>query len=596
MASRDSWSSIKRRSLLKLLAGAAGASAVPGARGAAPPSVVVVGAGPAGVSAAIELAERGVRVTLIEAASQVGGKVVGWTEGLGGEQVDVEHGIHGFAEGYVHFTDLLARYGLDGVLLQAKVDDSGVRAPGQPELSAAFGRNRRLIKDLRRRAHALGYRSLAIPYLRGRRWVRRLTRPEARARFGGMSVAELYAGDEAPLSRYKLMPGVLARSLYFVEPEELDAGIFTISERWNGLRPRWMRGNPQEFIWEPLREAMLGLGVTVRLGEKVTGLVSEGGAVVGVRVGEPPAEVALPEGAGEAGWVAVPGLAWPIFVGPSEDGPVALLGRCTHAGCPVSLAEEGGRARFACPCHGGRFDAAGAPIDGPPEAPLERLTVIAEGGGQVARSVDTREVVRADAVILAVDAPALGRLAAPLIPRAAGLRGCRHTVARFWLDRDVDAGARYAVLADGFKHASNAFLLHRFQDRSREWAQRHGGAVIEVQAFRDIPEGASPDALLDAIEGDVRAMWPELEGAGVLKRTLAQGEAFTWFYPGWHEAALEVETGIPGLYAAGDHVLVDRDCEFMERAVMTGRQAANAVLRGAGLPEATIFPPTKAAV
>lgn len=207
------------------------------------------------------------------------------------------------------------------------------------------------------------------------------------------------------------------------------------------------------------------------------------------------------------------------------------------------------------------------------------------------RAPDTREALRADAVILAVDAPAFARLAGPLIPRARGLKGCRHTVARFWLDRDVHPRARYALLLDGFPHASNGFLLHRFQDRSRAWAARTGGAVIELQAFRDIPEGATPEALLDLLEAEVRAIWPELAGARVLKRTLAQGRAFTWFYPGWHEAAVEVVTGAPGLYAAGDHLLVSRDCEFMERAVMTGRMAASAALEAAGLPGVPMLPP-----
>ena len=576
---------MRRRRFLGTVAAALGAGALPRPAGAAlPPEVAVVGGGPAGISAALELAERGVRVTLIEAATQLGGKVIGWTGRLGGEVVDMEHGVHGLAEGYVHFTDLLTRYGLEGALVRARVDEAGIRAPGRREWSVQPGRSPGLTRELRRRARAAGYRGLLGPYLRGTRQLRGLSREAARARYGGRSVADLYAGGEAPLTRYRLLAGTVARSLYFVEPEQLDAGTFAISERWNGLRVRWMRGNPQELIWEPLGDALRAHGVRILLGEPVSALLTEGERVVGVRVGAAPSATPLPALGPE--WAAGSGPGWPVFSRLGPRGPEALLGRCTHAGCPVALAPDGG---FACPCHGGRFDGAGRPVAGPPEEPLERLVVIDEGEGPAAMAPDTRELLRADAVILAVDAPAFARLAGPLIPRARGLRGCRHTVARFWLDRDVDRRSRYALLLDGFPHASNAFLLHRFQDRSRSWAARTGGAVIELQAFRDLPALRGED-LLDRLEDELWTIWPELRGAAVLRRSLTDSETFTRFDPSWQEAAGGVRTGVPGLLAAGDHVAVDRDCQFMELAVYSGRLAANAVLSEAGLPTAPILP------
>ena len=49
----------------------------------------------------------------------------------------------------------------------------------------------------------------------------------------------------------------------------------------------------------------------------------------------------------------------------------ALSARCTHKGCLVSWIA--GQKQFRCPCHGGRFDADGRNIAGPPPAPLPRL-------------------------------------------------------------------------------------------------------------------------------------------------------------------------------------------------------------------------------
>jgi carotenoid phi-ring synthase / carotenoid chi-ring synthase len=71
---------------------------------------VVVGGGIAGVSAAVVLAERGVAVTLLEAAPTLGGRLGAWPHTLpdGTEQV-VEHGFHAFFRHYHTWRALLRR-------------------------------------------------------------------------------------------------------------------------------------------------------------------------------------------------------------------------------------------------------------------------------------------------------------------------------------------------------------------------------------------------------------------------------------------------------------------------------------------------------
>ncbi len=78
--------------------------------------VIVVGAGPAGLSAALHLAEAGMKVLVLEAGGQIGGKVKGWTRDLDGSELDVEHGVHGWWDDYTEFTALLKRSGLGEVL------------------------------------------------------------------------------------------------------------------------------------------------------------------------------------------------------------------------------------------------------------------------------------------------------------------------------------------------------------------------------------------------------------------------------------------------------------------------------------------------
>ncbi|NLE75553.1 MAG: ubiquinol-cytochrome c reductase iron-sulfur subunit [Chloroflexi bacterium] len=68
----------------------------------------------------------------------------------------------------------------------------------------------------------------------------------------------------------------------------------------------------------------------------------------------------------------------PVMVRRSEDGTIEAISLvCTHLGCTVEWkADEG---QFYCPCHEGKFDAAGRAISGPPKLPLERLKVGLEG-------------------------------------------------------------------------------------------------------------------------------------------------------------------------------------------------------------------------
>jgi menaquinol-cytochrome c reductase iron-sulfur subunit len=68
-----------------------------------------------------------------------------------------------------------------------------------------------------------------------------------------------------------------------------------------------------------------------------------------------------------------------VFVNKSKDGRCIVFDpHCTHLGCEVAWNE--GNSRFLCPCHGGKYDAAGNRIAGPPPRPLRQYeTRIASG-------------------------------------------------------------------------------------------------------------------------------------------------------------------------------------------------------------------------
>lgn len=70
-----------------------------------------------------------------------------------------------------------------------------------------------------------------------------------------------------------------------------------------------------------------------------------------------------------------------IFVAGTAEAPVAVSLACTHLGCRVAGAPGG----FACPCHGSRYDAAGAPVAGPARAALARVPLVKRGESWIAR-------------------------------------------------------------------------------------------------------------------------------------------------------------------------------------------------------------------
>jgi isorenieratene synthase len=70
----------------------------------------VIGAGIAGLAAATGLAERGVRVDVIEREAYLGGRVGGWTEQLpDGSTAAMNRGFHAFFRQYYNLRDLLRR-------------------------------------------------------------------------------------------------------------------------------------------------------------------------------------------------------------------------------------------------------------------------------------------------------------------------------------------------------------------------------------------------------------------------------------------------------------------------------------------------------
>jgi isorenieratene synthase len=190
-------------------------------------------------------------------------------------------------------------------------------------------------------------------------------------------------------------------------------------------------------------------------------------------------------------------------------------------------------------------------------------------------------------VILATDAPNTQRLLASdpgtNRPDLFWPRGMATAVVRIWFDRLPRGGAEAGIFS-GDCVIDNFFWLHRIQDPYIRWHRATGGSAVEVHVYGPPEILELPDAMLLARAiVDVGSAFPELRGREIRHLLRRNEPTHTLFGLGPAERHLGIETPWPGLYCCGDWVRHPSPSLFMERATVTGIEAANAVLRSRGL-------------
>ncbi|KUI28212.1 hypothetical protein AU195_20880 [Mycobacterium sp. IS-1496] len=255
---------------------------------------IVVGGGIAGISAAVVLAERGVAVTVLEAADHLGGRLGAWPERLpDGSEQNVEHGFHAFFRHYYTWRSVLRRIDADLSFLAP--------VPSYPVISATWPAENLAglpaAPPLNLLALALRSKSLS------RRDLMRADPDAGRALLAydrETTVAELDTTDAATfLDRLgmsertrSMLFEAFARS-FFCNQGELSAAELVAMFHYYFL------GNPEGIgfdvpttdhataIWHPLREYLTRLGAVVRTGTPVTEVEPDGhGWRVGSREGD----------------------------------------------------------------------------------------------------------------------------------------------------------------------------------------------------------------------------------------------------------------------------------------------------------------------
>jgi isorenieratene synthase len=245
---------------------------------------VVVGGGVAGISAAVVLAERGVAVTLLEAAPTLGGRLGAWPHTLpdGTEQV-VEHGFHAFFRHYYTWRAVLRRIdpalsflrpvgGYPVISRQWPPEDlTGLPAAPPLNLLALFARSPSLgLRDLLGSRQSLAAELLAYD------------RERTTAAFDTVPAAQFLAALGMSDRARAMLFEAFARS-FFAEPGALSAAELIAMFHYYFL------GNPEGIgfdapatdyltcIWEPFRAFLVRRGAEIRTSTAARAIVPADG-------------------------------------------------------------------------------------------------------------------------------------------------------------------------------------------------------------------------------------------------------------------------------------------------------------------------------
>ncbi|GAA1426997.1 FAD-dependent oxidoreductase [Microlunatus lacustris] len=240
------------------------------------PTTLVLGGGIAGIAAAVGLAERGVKVTLVEREAQLGGRVRAWpVEQADGSETTMSRGFHAFFRQYYNLRALLRRVdpALEGLtpvedyplVLAGGHRDSFANVPKTPPLNmAAFVAQSPSFKaaDLANIDKEAVWELLDVDF------------PATFSAHDGESAAEFLDRLGFPDAARHLALEVFARS-FFASPDEFSAGELV------GMFHSYFLGSSEGLLfdvpvddydtvfWAPLGRYLHRLGVEVRTGESV---------------------------------------------------------------------------------------------------------------------------------------------------------------------------------------------------------------------------------------------------------------------------------------------------------------------------------------
>ena len=588
---------------------------------ARPLKVVVIGGGLAGLSAAYELSQRGVQVTLLERSPQLGGKIASWPIQVGEDQFMMEHGFHGFFPQYYNLFSLVdelkIRENFKSLNFYSVVYKGGYKPEVFRPSHSAFPWNVIDLAVSSPNRFKWGINLSKLKHLEVFREITGFRNPQTFERLDQLSVAE-WVKEDFPQGLYDLYFLPFAKSSLNA-PDVMSAGElmqffhFYFFGNPEGLAFNGTCQDMGRCLVDPIVEAIRQTGGQVITRATVSGLQWQDGQID---------SVTYQEGAVAANsapfWVERNPLlstdemeyfgagdrVFSLRSGSQE----ALSLTCTHQGCTVQhqVAAEATNLGYACPCHGATYSAEGIVLGGPARENLTRHRVLQRSGDQIQLvaiappdSNHSPTTLTADYYILAADIPGIkhlmslseGTVEATVTAQVEQLQVADpFAVARFWFDRDFDWEQSWFTSLSGYRLTDSITLYHRIQDDYIAWAERTGGSVVELHAYcykeREFP---TQEALLATFEAELYDIVPDLQDAKLLHKQLVNQKNFAGFPPGSFTNRPETGTAVPNLMFAGDWVKMPFPCGLMERAVSSGLLAANTVLQQEGAQQRPLY-------
>ncbi|MDQ3264369.1 MAG: FAD-dependent oxidoreductase [Myxococcota bacterium] len=247
-----------------------------------------------------------------------------------------------------------------------------------------------------------------------------------------------------------------------------------------------------------------------------------------------------------------------VYDYPASDYEASLLAPIRHR-----LQQWGVQLRLGTPVTGLARTAAGFTVNA---EPFDAVVLASDVAG-------TRKVLEAARGLEALD------------PRLRGLvPGQRYAVLRLWLDKQPRAGLPVFVITDRVQVLDAIAFYDRTETESAAWVEKNGGAVVELHCYA-VPDAMSEARVRELLLEELRSFLPELKDATLRHEWYELRQDFTAFHVGMHSQRPGTESGVPGLYCAGDWVKLPFPAMLMEAAFSSGLVAANKILATDGLQE-----------
>lgn len=248
--------------------------------------VAIVGAGLAGLAAAVELVDAGHAVEIFESRPFIGGKVGSWVDGDGNH---IEMGLHVFFNNYANLFQLMQRVGAFEALLPKEHVHTFVSRGGEVAtldfrfllgapfhgLKAFFTTGQLTLQDKLQNAIALGTSPIVpglISYDGAMKAIRNLD---------SISFADWFRRHGGSQNSLKRMWDAIALALGFIDTEHISARcmltIFMMfAAKTEASRLNMLAGSPAEYLHKPIVDYLEARGGKIHIRRQTRRILFEG--------------------------------------------------------------------------------------------------------------------------------------------------------------------------------------------------------------------------------------------------------------------------------------------------------------------------------